>query len=123
MSEERIILAHSGHGEIAPKVATNMKESVLVIDLSEKIDEFTPDPMVQEFIDYTLESAEQYKQIIESNIMAEALMFGGNQTPKKWRGGVNVPVGSDKQQGRNEPCACGSGKKFKKCCINKKPQS
>jgi|TARA_Y100000310_G_scaffold198795_1_gene198767 uncharacterized protein YchJ len=21
-----------------------------------------------------------------------------------------------KQQGRNEPCNCGSGKKFKKCC-------
>lgn len=25
------------------------------------------------------------------------------------------PVRSDKQ-GRNEPCACGSGKKYKKCC-------
>jgi uncharacterized protein YecA (UPF0149 family) len=22
--------------------------------------------------------------------------------------------------GRNEPCPCGSGKKFKKCCLNKK---
>ncbi len=22
--------------------------------------------------------------------------------------------------GRNEPCPCGSGKKFKKCCIDKK---
>ena len=21
--------------------------------------------------------------------------------------------------GRNEPCPCGSGKKYKKCCINK----
>lgn len=24
-----------------------------------------------------------------------------------------------KPQGRNELCACGSGKKFKKCCIDK----
>jgi len=24
--------------------------------------------------------------------------------------------------GRNDPCPCGSGKKFKKCCINKKPR-
>lgn len=24
-----------------------------------------------------------------------------------------------KLPGRNEPCPCGSGKKFKKCCINK----
>jgi uncharacterized protein YecA (UPF0149 family) len=24
-----------------------------------------------------------------------------------------------KQVGRNDPCPCGSGKKFKKCCMNK----
>jgi uncharacterized protein YecA (UPF0149 family) len=23
--------------------------------------------------------------------------------------------------GRNEPCPCGSGKKFKRCCIDQKP--
>ena len=22
---------------------------------------------------------------------------------------------------RNSPCSCGSGKKYKKCCLNKKP--
>ena len=25
--------------------------------------------------------------------------------------------------GRNDPCPCGSGKKFKKCCANKEKQS
>ncbi len=25
--------------------------------------------------------------------------------------------------GRNEPCPCGSGKKYKKCCIDKPPQT
>ena len=29
------------------------------------------------------------------------------------------PQTSTKLQGRNEPCNCGSGKKFKKCCLNK----
>lgn len=29
-----------------------------------------------------------------------------------WDAGKSV-----KQQGRNEPCQCGSGKKFKKCCL------
>ena len=24
-----------------------------------------------------------------------------------------------KKIGRNEPCPCGSGKKYKKCCLNK----
>lgn len=26
----------------------------------------------------------------------------------------------EKEPGRNEPCPCGSGKKYKKCCMNKK---
>ena len=26
------------------------------------------------------------------------------------------PVHADKTPGRNEPCPCGSGKKYKKCC-------
>jgi uncharacterized protein YecA (UPF0149 family) len=25
--------------------------------------------------------------------------------------------------GRNDPCPCGSGKKFKKCCLNATPAS
>jgi len=30
------------------------------------------------------------------------------------------PVGyAGKSPGRNQPCPCGSGKKFKKCCRNK----
>ena len=26
------------------------------------------------------------------------------------------PITSEKKIGRNEPCPCGSGKKYKKCC-------
>jgi preprotein translocase subunit SecA len=26
------------------------------------------------------------------------------------------PIHADKTTGRNDPCPCGSGKKFKKCC-------
>lgn len=28
---------------------------------------------------------------------------------------------TDKQPGRNDPCPCGSGKKFKQCCWLKNP--
>lgn len=28
-----------------------------------------------------------------------------------------------KSIGRNDPCPCGSGKKYKKCCINKRPRN
>ena len=30
---------------------------------------------------------------------------------------VNTTIVKDKKIGRNEPCPCGSGKKYKKCCI------
>lgn len=28
----------------------------------------------------------------------------------------NIPIRTDKKTGRNNPCPCGSGKKFKQCC-------
>ncbi|WP_423785753.1 SEC-C metal-binding domain-containing protein [Gimesia maris] len=28
-----------------------------------------------------------------------------------------------KKTGRNESCPCGSGKKYKKCCLLKKPEN
>lgn len=34
-----------------------------------------------------------------------------------WRDGPPQPIRrSEPKQGRNDPCACGSGRKFKKCC-------
>ena len=32
---------------------------------------------------------------------------------------VDTTIRVEKKPGRNEPCPCGSGKKYKKCCINK----
>lgn len=32
-----------------------------------------------------------------------------------------VPFVRLDKTGRNEPCPCGSGKKFKKCCLEAKP--
>ncbi|MBI2252604.1 MAG: preprotein translocase subunit SecA [Armatimonadetes bacterium] len=36
--------------------------------------------------------------------------------PNTNRGERNAPLRKDKKIGRNDPCACGSGKKYKKCC-------
>jgi len=32
---------------------------------------------------------------------------------------VDAVAFSQRKIGRNQPCPCGSGKKFKKCCLNK----
>lgn len=29
-----------------------------------------------------------------------------------------MPIRNEKKVGRNEPCPCGSGKKYKKCCLS-----
>jgi len=36
-----------------------------------------------------------------------------NKTP------VRKPIKRIIKIGRNDPCGCGSGKKFKRCCINR----
>ena len=33
---------------------------------------------------------------------------------------VKRPVHVEQQLGRNDPCSCGSGKKYKKCCGSRK---
>lgn len=33
--------------------------------------------------------------------------------------GKLIPIIKDEKIGRNDPCPCGSGKKYKKCCLNK----
>jgi len=33
--------------------------------------------------------------------------------------GKGVPIKADKKPKRNDKCTCGSGKKYKKCCLSK----
>lgn len=40
-----------------------------------------------------------------------------NRGDKENQNGGNHPIRKDEKVGRNEPCPCGSGKKYKKCCI------
>lgn len=42
----------------------------------------------------------------------------GSPTKKQMAAPEAQPVRSTPKIGRNEPCACGSGRKFKKCCLN-----
>jgi preprotein translocase subunit SecA len=51
----------------------------------------------------------------------------GSQTEidseSKEKGTVKVPPVRSNKVGRNEPCPCGSGKKYKKCCLLKEETS
>ncbi len=77
---------------------------------------------------------------ISVNIVYEKLLFNMYKAKADWLYGIEVwkdifdsetrakikkdylksgTVRKNKEVGRNEPCPCGSGKKYKKCCINK----
>lgn len=36
---------------------------------------------------------------------------------RKQSGGLMTEVRDEPKVGRNDPCTCGSGKKYKKCCL------
>jgi len=57
--------------------------------------------------------ASEKKQQIKGQIVG-----AGRSVKSKIKAGVEVIVGS-KKVGRNDPCPCGSGIKYKKCCLNK----
>ena len=54
-------------------------------------------------------------------LMQFALEQLKQESPASRQPKLNPPVTLQNKQkvGRNDPCPCGSGKKFKKCCINK----
>ena len=43
--------------------------------------------------------------------------YAGIKTPRAQRGRKVVAVRTEPKIGRNEPCPCESGKKYKKCCL------
>ena len=43
--------------------------------------------------------------------------FSGEGTPKKVLVKKNAPAAAKTSVGRNDPCPCGSGKKYKNCCL------
>ncbi len=61
----------------------------------------------------------------EDNLQAELLkankvnykywIFRGSQQPGPHRAGKAQPVKVGEKVGRNDPCPCGSGKKYKQC--------
>ena len=50
----------------------------------------------------------------------EVSLFRFDEPLKRWYYAdgkdIRSPIKADPKVGRNDPCACGSGKKFKKCC-------
>jgi len=58
----------------------------------------------------------KYKGLMAVAVQHELDHFAGKIVPDMK---IKPITNEAKKVGRNDPCSCGSGKKFKKCCINK----
>ncbi|MFD2671953.1 preprotein translocase subunit SecA [Marinicrinis sediminis] len=56
-----------------------------------------------------------FKSVVEQNVKREAVAEGQAVNPKE-EPAPKKPVRREQQIGRNDPCVCGSGKKYKQCC-------
>lgn len=92
-----------GYGQINPLQAYTMDGFELFERLLDKIDDNVAQFLLKAEIEQNLER----KQVIQGT---------ANDGKQK----VGHTVKNDKKVGRNEPCPCGSGKKYKNCCLKAK---
>ena len=86
-------------------------------DEDEEDDGGSPEPVAVAISDSQRQAAQNSMLDLTRNIqrkkekeMAALQFVGGEAAPAK------APVIAQKKAGRNDPCTCGSGKKYKKCC-------
>ncbi len=101
-----------GYGQRDPLIEYKKKSFELFSDLIDRIEERASEilinfePQLQE-----QEEVEEYPIHSKSQPEQNLVYDDGQQAGE----GANQPATS-KKVGRNEPCPCGSGKKYKKCC-------
>ena len=73
--------------------------------------------MFHEMIENIQEEVATYimKAHVEANLERQAVAEGQAVDPKVEESGKK-PIVRDQKVGRNDPCPCGSGKKYKQCC-------
>lgn len=75
---------------------------------------FASDARLQELLSLSHEQVQEQAARIEPNVMALRKHFFERQLIE-----AHTPLmNAEPSVGRNDPCPCGSGKKFKKCCLH-----
>jgi len=64
----------------------------------------------------------QTGDIYDNGVLKQLIASGAIPNRKRFKPMVQLPTKKQMERkppkvGRNEPCPCGSGKKFKKCCL------
>lgn len=75
----------------------------------------------EEVAKYVMKSVIEEDEVIQSqqeDVVVNATAVSGSDTERE-RTAKKRPVRNMEKTGRNEPCPCGSGKKYKNCCMKK----
>ena len=101
MAKKVLIVGKDHDPELVKKVLNKLEEEGTEVVSIEDIDEglMIPDPYIMTAPDYNGFYKDLYQDV-----------------PKWARGRVTEPVRTEPKVGNNEPCSCGSGLKYKKCC-------
>lgn len=89
--------------EFFEKVKNKMTDKVDIMDVASE--------------EMTAEQESAIQTLAEAKVASVENIVGAEQMPT-FRFTKPRPVVKDHKIGRNDPCPCGSGLKYKKCCLN-----
>jgi preprotein translocase subunit SecA len=106
------------YGQRDPLIEYKKEAFALFMDMLKRIDEQTLELIYKLQVEEKErprreEPTRQIKAIHQS---AVGMGMSENQPSEEVAPGKPKPVRVEKKVGRNDPCPCGSGKKYKKCC-------
>lgn len=101
----------------AMSIATSAQEAKAAIEGAKDGAVRTRQPALVDFVDRQLLAEEGFaaKLAADERTGLYALCLGTIRVLDRQISGAEKPVVAEKLPGRNDPCHCGSGKKFKKC--------
>jgi len=111
-----------GYGQKDPKIEYQKEAYQMFLEMLDRIKRDTVEKLFAVQIAKEQEVKEMKAERKQTFILSrgEAAQGGGGETED----GKGVTVRREgKKVGRNDPCPCGSGKKYKKCCLLKESQA
>jgi len=122
MDNKKKILIAGGHAFGNAKLKALIEKSgkvddVEFVDIEKLLGEGTP---VADLMRPREEVLEDMPPMLIHNPYEYLEDFKYSHLTKKEREADIQPVRTEPKIGRNEPCPCNSGKKYKNCCLNKK---
>ena len=99
-----------------------MEEKVNIPQMSDEQRELMSKSIMTNIMDVaseemTVEQEQAIQTLAEAKAASVENIVGAEQMPT-FRFTKTRPVVRDYKIGRNDPCPCGSGLKYKKCCLN-----